>query len=455
MPRRAQAEGKTIMFSYMVSEHLKKGGKALIFTHRTELLTQANGTFSHFGIEAELITAKSKYDLSKNLHVAMVETFNSRKNQLEDFLLSRTLIIFDEAHLQVFTKIMLFISENSVVIGATATPYRKPKEIQMSDFYQDLIHEIDTQELIELKKLNPARSYGLPIDLSGLKRKGDDYDTANYYSKNQIYKGVVLNYEKYALNTKTILFASNINSSKEVCLEFNSQGYNAKHIDGSLSENERIEIFEWFDKTSNAILCNCGIATAGFDQHDIVTVILYRATTSLPLFLQMCGRGSRLSPQTNKTHFNILDFGNNIQRHGFWEENRTWELEYKTRSKKEQASPIKICPKCGAMNYASANICIVCENTFPKTKKEQKEDILLQELKRITTNEKKVSQLTISELILLQKSKRFKASFVWRVIRSKGMEAVKEYAIIMEYSKGWIYRQEKEIDNKFKDFIVR
>jgi len=170
--------GKTVMFSFMVSEHLKRGGRAIIFTHRSELLTQANGTFSHFGINAEVITANSKPELSSNLHVAMVETFNKRKDDYLAFLQSRTLVIFDEAHLQNFTKIMPLISDTSIVIGATATPYRKPKEIQMSEFYTDLIHEIDTPELIKIGKLMPAISYGIPIDLSGLKKSGEDYDTA-------------------------------------------------------------------------------------------------------------------------------------------------------------------------------------------------------------------------------------------------------------------------------------
>lgn len=447
--------GKTVMFSYMVSEHVKRGGRVIIFTHRSELLNQANDTFAHFGIEAELITSTSKVDLSKNVHVAMVETFHKRKDDYLFFLQSRTLVVFDEAHLQVFTKIMPLISKETIVIGATATPYRKPKEIQMNDFYDEIIHEIDTPELIEIGKLNSAKSYGVPIDMTGLKKKGDDYDTASYYSENKTYKGVVDNYERLTRWTKTILFASNIESSKEVCKEFVNNGYKAKHIDGSMSTTERESIFEWFDKTKDAILCNCGIATAGFDQHDIQTVILYRATTSLPLFLQMCGRGSRLSPQTNKTHFNVLDFGNNIQRHGFWEEPREWKLKYEKRSSKEQACMVKNCPKCNALNFSSARICQVCKFEFPKTEKEQREEIQLQELTKILINRKKVSQLSVNELIVLQNVGKMKTAFVWRVLRSMGKSFIEYYADCMNYSDGWVYRQLQDINNnEYRDYEV-
>ena len=72
---------------------------------------------------------------------------------------------------------------------------------------------------------------------------------------------------------------------------------------------ERDRILGWFENTKGAVLCNCGILTAGYDCPDIEVIILYRATTSLPLFLQMVGRGSRVTDV--KREFTILDFGNN------------------------------------------------------------------------------------------------------------------------------------------------
>ena len=37
--------GKTVMFTYMVANAIKKGNRVIVFTHRKELLTQAGGTF--------------------------------------------------------------------------------------------------------------------------------------------------------------------------------------------------------------------------------------------------------------------------------------------------------------------------------------------------------------------------------------------------------------------------
>lgn len=438
------------MFSYMVKKHIDKGGRVLVFTHRDELLTQAGGAFERFGLKPDYITADNKPDLTKPLHVAMIETFNKRKDDYSLFLHQKTLLVIDEAHLQNFTKIFEYIPDSAIVIGATATPFREPKAIQMGEFYTSLVHEVDTKDLIKLKKLTPARSFGVEIDMKGMKKTSTDYDTSKYYEENKLYEGVVKNWEKHSLNEKTILFASNIKSSKDVCEEFVRKGYNAKHIDGKMKK-ERKEILDWFDKTPNAILCNCGILTAGFDQADIKTVILYRATTSLPLFLQMCGRGSRLFP--GKKYFKILDFGNNIQRHGFWEDDREWKLTYKKKKDKLQESPIKICPKCDAMNRASAKTCIGCGFVFP-IPEPTKEEVILKELRKIETKGKRLSEMTMEELITLQLSKKYKSSFIWRVVRTRKDLSLTKYAIAMNYSDGWIYRQEQE-DIGFNDFIVR
>jgi hypothetical protein len=59
-------------------------------------------------------------------------------------------------------------------------------------------------------------------------------------------------------------------------------------------------------------------------------------------------------------------------------------------------------------------------------------------------------------LIILENSKAYKASFIWRVIRSKGKETIREYAAKKKHSSGWAWRQEKDIDNSsFKDYILK
>ena len=432
--------GKTICFTYMITEHLKRGGRAMVFTHRKELLKQAGSSFEKFGLTPEFINAGSKPDLTNPLHVAMVETFDRRKDDLGLFLLQKTLIIIDECHINNFTKLFEYISKETIVIGVTATPHRKGADIpSLSDFYTDLVQNVDTQKLIELGFLAKAESFGVKIRMDKLKQKGDDFDTEKYYSEHKMYAGVVENWKRLTPNKKTLLFASNVNSSIQVCQEFILNGIEAKHIDAKTPAHKRTEVLNWFENTQGAVLCNCGILTAGYDCPDIETIILYRATTSLPLFLQMVSRGSRVTP--TKTKFTILDFGNNIHRLGFWEDKRVWSLEKETQrtNEKEDAGFIKICKKCGAILPPSAKICPYCGAVI---KKEEKE--IIAELSRLTKREMWSQDLETKALMC--KNKLMNGFAVLHSLESKS--DAREFIRLMGYNAGF----EKTQGYRFKVF---
>lgn len=429
--------GKTVMFTYMVSNAIQRGGNVIVFTHRRELLKQASSTFNAFNLIPELIKPGVKFNKKSNLHVCMIETFNRRKETLAEFLNNKTLVIIDECHLSSFDKIFPLFNNNQIVIGATATCYRKGKAVKsMEEFYNDIAQEVDTPDLVEHGYLMPARSYGQKIDLKKAKKVGEDFDTKEIYQENKVYKGVVTNYLKICPDTKAIVFASNVDSSKQVCNEFNINGVRAKHIDGETPAFEREEILDWFKNTDNAIVCNCGILNAGYDQPDVKTIILYRATTSLPLFLQMCGRGSRMAE--GKTHFNILDFGNNIKRLGFWEDARVWSLKkIVQRDKKEDAMITKDCPECEAILPAKTKKCTHCGFVFPD-KKEDEND-LIADLEKLEKREilNKAKQEDVNYKVMLVKSGLVKYGAILHSMTD--VEEAYEFVRLMGWKKGWLH----------------
>ncbi len=356
--------GKTKTFCFLVSEHLKKGGKVLIITDRIELLKQAGKDFEHI----QEIKAGHEPDLTKNLMVGMIETIARRADRYHNYLKTRTMIIIDEAHRCVFTKLFPYFSDTAIVIGATATPLRTGKQDPLDDFYTDMVQVIDTPELIDLGFLSKAKTYGVDIDLKGVKKKGDDYDPsamAQRYSENKVWEGCIENYNKICPGTKAILFASNVESSQEMSYKFSLAGIPSRHLDGSMDAAERKAILLWFKETPGSVLTSVGVLTTGFDEPTIETVILYRATMSLTLFCQMVGRGSRVIPG-KKSEFFILDLGNNIKNHSFWEAPRTWSLAKKPKKDKVDAAPVKICPNCHAMLAVGLGICTFCNYEFKK-----------------------------------------------------------------------------------------
>ena len=57
---------------------------------------------------------------------------------------------------------------------------------------------------------------------------------------------------------------------------------------------------------------------------DCSTVILFRPTQSLTLYIQQCMRGMRYQPGKKAT---IIDHVGNVQLHGLPDEDRVWSLD--------------------------------------------------------------------------------------------------------------------------------
>ena len=376
--------GKTICFSFMVAKAVPKGKKVLILTDRIELLTQAGGSIAKFGIDVRIIDSTHRPHLQDQVYVSMAQTL-ARRLQLPEYveyLKTVDLVIIDEAHKSIFDKFFEYFGEKTVVIGATATPIRVGNQKSLENFYQDIIEVANISELINDGFLVPARSFGVQVDLSEVTTKGNDYDQgsmSNFYDDASLYEGAVENYLKHAAGTKALLFCSGIKNSIALRDQFRSKGITAEHLDSeSTTKKERIRILQDFKDGKFLVLCNVGILTTGYDEPSIETIILYRATKSLALLLQMVGRGSRLFP--GKDFFKVLDFGNNFKTHGLWEEDREWTLQKKKKTKKSKgAAPIKECPKCESFLPVSASICSFCEYVFP-AKEEKRTFAILEEI---------------------------------------------------------------------------
>jgi len=436
--------GKTVMFCYMISKALEKKKRCLILTHRTELLTQAGGTLSQFNLKPEIVNPKNnKLDFTKSLYIAMTKTVLSRiskekqAEQYKDWLKSFELIIIDESHLQDFNSLFEYINISTYVIGATATPERKENQTSLDEFYQDIVNEISITELIELGYLAKPNSFGVSIDLSKVKTKAGDYDNemlGNLYNETKLYDGVFDNYQRLTPNKKAIIFSPSIKASLKLVDELQNKGLPIKHIDAN--SKDRAEILQWFKNTQNALLSNVGILTAGYDEATIEVVILYRATKSLPLFLQMVGRGSRTTPV--KDSFTILDFGNNITRHGFWEENREWSL--KKVEKKKGLAPVKDC-KCGALLRLSLMKCPYCGFDFPTPKVKETIEVILEKLEKNDLRLFKQFEKFI-KLEKLQTDKGYKKG--WLTHQFKTTDDFYDYEKYKNYKTGWAKFQIKQ-----------
>ena len=463
--------GKTIVFSDIVEKAAKRGTVTLVLTDRTELFKQTIKALAKFNIVTEEISPKKKHVyMQATVYVGMVETLKRRKQLLDELPIE--LIICDEAHKQNFNKI-LDAFPDAYVIGATATPIGK----HLYKYYNNIVHTVDVPELVDNGYLVPCKPFQMVDDFSDLEKKsGNDFTTeslGNHFQKTTVYDGVVQWWKQKAMGKKTIVFNCSIEHSEAVTEHFKQAGISAESITSKTSPEERKRILSAFANNSFSVLNNCGILTTGYDEPTIGCVILNRATESLPLFLQMIGRGSRLIDgstgflptreerlfsiaSSSKPNFTVLDFGGNHDRHGLWSEAREWSLEKPKRKKAGvQVAPVKTCPQCEAMLMVQAKECDFCQYVFPENDRELKQGGVMQEMTVSDYEGQQISALSVDDLINLQNLKKYKSAYIWRIIRSMGIDALKEYTKKKEYKKGWYIKQKDLLnDAEFNDHKI-
>jgi len=498
----ATGSGKTKEFTYISKLVSEKNKKVLIMTNRAEILYQAGGSIKEIGLKTIFIQAGAKIVPNNfNVFVAMSQTLRNRINDgyWITFLNSIDLLIIDECHSQDFN--YLFESklfDNKHVIGYSATPKRGGKMRQLALDYETIITGISVKELINESYLVNDDYYGFGApDLSDCEfdyLKGDYKDSSLFkkFNNPKTYSGAIKAYQTQVNNSKAICFCVNIEHCINTAIEFNKNGIDAKFIVSELSkpmipenkedlgkmarheERKRIydlyqenkhltgsrkTIFTDFKNNKFKVLINAGIATTGYDEPSIESVIILRATLSTTLWLQMLGRGSR--PFKNKAHFNILDFGGNAERLGHYTESRVWSLWHE-QFEGNGLPPIKECgidssgkplshlPGCRRPILAAYNICPFCGFKYPE--KEHKEiDLELiifdQQIKR-GLKTKRLQDMSNLELKEYREIKGHKMAWLWRQLWYRGGEdCIKEFGNEFNWSSSSIERAIEYMQN--------
>jgi len=362
--------GKTYTFCEIAKRFfLSEIKKVLILVHRKELLDQTYRSLGErcFKIEAGVDSIPNSFDY----YVGMVETVNNRMNKMPEI----GLVIIDEAHIGNFNKLDFFENEDVKILGVSATP-TSSNYIPLSSLYKNLVTPITIRNLISRGFLVPANCWSYASESIeenskswGYNNSSGDYQTGKmgqFYSSSKMVETVVDAYWKHSAGKQTIIFNVNIEHNLEVFKRLKQENLNVYSIDSTIkSKKERDKIIEDFKKDKHGIMCNVGVLTTGFDCPSIDTVILNRSTQSLILYLQMIGRGARIS--TGKKDFKVLDLGNNVKKHGFYEDWRDWDkLFTESKTKGDGEAPVKECPECGYLCHTAVRECPGCGYYFEK-----------------------------------------------------------------------------------------
>ena len=310
--------GKTIVFSHLAAREVRRGGRVLILAHRGELLQQAIAKLrSATGIEAGLEKAEetSAVDVDEIPYTVVVGSVQSMKSQkrLARFAPDEfTLIVIDECHHALTGTYRAVIDHfpKARLLGVTATPDRGDLR-DLSEVFQTIAYEYSIVDAIKGGWLSPifVQTVPLRIDLSGVAVQSGDFQAASLGSALDPYLRQICREIKERCHArKTIVFTPLIATSRKMLQIFVEEGVQeVREVNGE--SPDRADILDWFSQApAGCVLLNSMLLTEGYDEPSVDCIVVLRATKVRALFVQMVGRGTRLSPSTGKQNLLLLDF---------------------------------------------------------------------------------------------------------------------------------------------------
>lgn len=358
-----------------------------ILVHRKELVAQISLTLAEEGVKHNIIaprpvilgiiaaqrkaTGKQFYDHMAPITVVSVDTINSRIDRHENWAKSIKFWITDEAaHLLVKNKWGRAVSffPNAIGLGVTATPQRLDKRglgRHADGVFDAMVEGPTTRWLINNKYLSKYRIAVPASDYQRyLKKASSDADytreamtQASTLSK--ITGDVVENYTKFANGKQAIVFTTDIETAHKMEAKFSEAGIKAKTLTGLTPDAERLEGMNDFRDKRVQVLINVDLFDEGLDVPGIECVIMARPTMSLGKYLQMIGRGLRVSK--DKPHLIIIDHVGNVTTHGLPCQVRKWTLD-RIVKRRDKTNLIRICSnyECNAPYDRALTTCPWC-----------------------------------------------------------------------------------------------
>lgn len=347
--------GKSYIMAAIAESANNKGNHVLILAHRNSLISQHKDLFEQLELDNGMTRIESVF----------TEVNHLGENGPVD------LIIIDEAHISgasSYQKVCEFYNCKRVLF--TATPARLDgKPLNLADC---LVEGISAKDLIKRGAISDYDYYApdLHLDLSQVKKNCGDYNNTQLgekMSSKTIYGDVLKYYNMLGKNEQAIAYCVNVQHSKEVCEMFNENGILSRHMDSHTPEKERQEILEDFKEGNFKILCNCNLISEGITLPTANVGLLLRPTLSLTLYIQQACRC--LTPTEGKKAI-IIDYVNNVQRHGLPTMDRQWSLNKKVKEysneNEDGTLKIRVCQECFS-TFETAPICPYCGAIYETT----------------------------------------------------------------------------------------
>lgn len=261
-------------------------------------------------------------------------------------------MLIDEAHLyprEADSMLGKFLedSEISHVLGITATPIKLQSNTDMDgerfsklvmltsrskkgNFFKDIIHVSQVQEMIELKFWSKLKYKTSGFDSSQLvynstKSEFTEESVQRAFNANNIHSQIRRELDLNSDRKHILVFVPSVNEA----ISFSQQYPNSAAIYSGMHNSERECVISEFRKGNIRVIFNVRVLSTGFDYTGIDCLILGVSTASIALYYQIIGRATRIDEK--KEDALIVDLAGNVDRFGkvediTFEKERIWKM---------------------------------------------------------------------------------------------------------------------------------
>jgi DNA repair protein RadD len=383
--------GKSIVIAELARRVVEINRRVIVLAHRAELVDQ--NALELRGLAPSLdvgiySAGLRQRDTERDVVFAGIQSVVNRASEFG----SRSLVIVDEAHLvgpdetsgyRRFLEALAQCNPNLRLVGLTATPYRTSTGAVYGkdEIFGGVSYNAKLSKLIADGYLSPIVSCRAreEIETDSLRVKAGEFvqrDMEAAFDVEGVTQSAVQELVAKTAGRKSIMvFCAGVSHTRKVADKIRQlTGDEVGVVTGETVPLERAAIIDKFKHRQLRWIANCDVLTTGFNAKGVDCVAVLRATCSPGLFAQMCGRGLRLFE--SKTDCLILDFGQNLRRHGPLDADDYGLSKSKSGT---HAAPEKKCPECKAPAPLAAKVCEECghefaEDTIPKARHDASAD---------------------------------------------------------------------------------
>ena len=393
------AGGKSICIASVAADAVNLwGGRVLILAHVKELVDQNSKELK--GLCPDLpvgvySAGLDRRDTKEPVVVAGIQSIYNKIDLFEPF----DLVMVDEVHMvppdgegryQTFLNAARAKNPNVRMVGWTATPFRTQGGLicRPENLFNEVCYEANVKDLIDagwISKIT-AKAGIANADLDHLHIRAGEFvaeDVEKAMGEGRLVAAACREIVEKTRDRKAcLIFCTSVEHCKKVAEQIEKHsGEECAIVTSETPSEKRDEIIrrlkgeeivtDLFGGTLPPLryCCNVSVMTTGTNIRRLDTIALLRPTASAGLYIQMVGRGFRLSPETGKTECLVLDYGKNVERFGPIDAIRVGE---RGTGNGERGPLMKICPQCRELVPLSVMLCKECGYQFPRQETERR-----------------------------------------------------------------------------------